>query len=1307
MRMDLLLRSKRLWLIAAGLFTLIAIGVSIPLRAAEFDVYSLQHASPQEARRLLRVLARDRADELHVVVDAETGELMIRGPQDLRDTARQFLSEFDRPETTAANPQADTAVLKEVVKSYSITADRSQAIVEHLQRSFDGRAKIATDSSGTKLIVVAQPSVHELIASQLNRQSAGTNTSSTPSRLRALEESLALPGDSPVQQASETRESDFRTNFTPTDLRRIATYQFQHRDAAEVRRIVERLLAGRLTPEGPSQLVFTSAAHQPATLTFSVEQNLCGIFAPEPLLTQFQQLLSSLDQPQPAPGEKLRMIPIRNVEPDKLQQAINAWRLRDRTRPTQDEDTQGAVWQLDSVVQQTAFQQGTAAGQGGFEVVPADPLDPNALRRPTSEVEIQSLPDLDVIILRGRDSDIEELTRIINEIERLSAETTPEIEVYYLQHVRGEALNKLVAQVLQDLTGNMQGRISITPLVKPNALLVIGWGEAVQAVRELISKLDRPVDPETEVKVFALRNAPAQQVVTTIQQFYSGRAGLAPLIEITADPRTNSVIVNASPRDLQEVDLLIQRLDAGESQAVNVVRTIRLQNSLATDIAQTMQAAVLAAQGQGNAPSAVLEMLLVDPHGERVVKSGLLNNLRITPDPRTNSLIVTGPRESMDLIETLIQQLDQNPAATAQIKVFEIVNSDATEMVLMLRTLFPAQIATSNVPQLPTAEGEGSLVPVRFSVDVRTNSIIATGSSSDLQIIEALLSRLDSEEAQQRINRVYRLRNSPAQFVAAAVNDFLRNERIVQTAAPGRQNPFQQIETEVVVVAEEITNSLIISASPRYFDEIFALVQELDEQPPQVLIQVILAEVELDNAHELGVELGLQDSVLFDRSLLGDLVTTTMTNSLSTPAGVVTTTNDVIQAASNTPGYNFNNFPLGNSGSDQSLANSGTVGGQSLSHFSLGRTNTELGYGGLVLSASSENVSVLIRALEQTRNVEILSRPQIMTLDNQPAFIQVGERVPRVTATNISQIGQVNTVELEDVGLILDVTPRISPEGMVVMNVNAIKSSLGSIADGIPVSFSADGTVLRSPRVNITAAETTVSATSGQTIVIGGLITKDNTSIERKVPWLGDIPIVGALFRYDTHMHNRKELLIILTPHVIRNRDDAEYHKQLEMARMSWCSADFFDLSASSAPPMIPGYTDEEGVPVIFPDQTPGVEWDLAPTYDDSSMHVPFGHDGAPSSVPTAPSTLPPNGADEPFFDLTTPVPNGAEPLPLPEDGSDNRVQPMSYQSDRSLDRDEQVRQTSSAPTAEASQTTSSTRRFWPLSSNSSRSSKN
>jgi type II secretory pathway component GspD/PulD (secretin) len=422
-----------------------------------------------------------------------------------------------------------------------------------------------------------------------------------------------------------------------------------------------------------------------------------------------------------------------------------------------------------------------------------------------------------------------------------------------------------------------------------------------------------------------------------------------------------------------------------------------------------------------------------------------------------------------------------------------------------------------------------------------------------------LLLRLDETDSQERVNEVYRLKNSPALDVANAVNNFLRSERVVNQAAPGRQNPFTQIESEVVVVPEPVGNALIISATPRYFEQIMELVEGLDAQPPQVMIQVILVEVELDNLHEFGVELGLQDSLLFDRSLLGSILT---------------------------PGYNFNNQPLGNANTPGSLATKSTVGGQALSHFSLGRTSTDTDFGGLVLSASSENVSVLLRAMNQSRNVEILSRPQIMTLDNQPAFIQVGQRVPRIVGTSINQVGQVNTVELENVGLILGVTPRISPEGMVVMDLDAEKSEVGPEIEGIPVSISSTGEVIRSPRVNITTAQTTVSSASGQTIVIGGLITTNNTTLSRRVPWLSDVPVLGNLFRFDGTKNSRKELLIILTPHVVRGPSEAEYIKQVETARMSWISCDTFNwMNTDTA---MVGQMDSSTIPTIYPDQTPG-----------------------------------------------------------------------------------------------------------------------
>ena len=174
----------------------------------------------------------------------------------------------------------------------------------------------------------------------------------------------------------------------------------------------------------------------------------------------------------------------------------------------------------------------------------------------------------------------------------------------------------------------------------------------------------------------------------------------------------------------------------------------------------------------------------------------------------------------------------------------------------------------------------------------------------------------------------------------------------------------------------------------------------------------------------------------------------------------------------------------------------------------MGRTS-ELGFGGLVLSASSKSINVLLRALQQNQRLEVLSRPQVMTIDNQPAFIQVGQKVPRITNVTINQIGQNNVVTLENVGLILGVTPRISPDGMVVMEIDAEKSEVAPEIEGIPISISATGAVMRSPRYNITTAQTTVSTASGETIVLGGLITKSEQRLNRRVPYLSDVPVLG------------------------------------------------------------------------------------------------------------------------------------------------------------------------------------------------------
>lgn len=824
-------------------------------------------------------------------------------------------------------------------------------------------------------------------------------------------------------------------------------------------------------------------------------------------------------------------------------------------------------------------------------------------------VEVQTLPDLDVIILRGRDQDLNQLSDIIEQLERISQETQPVVTTYQLQHAQSQAVAELIEQTSPELVGTRQGRVTVTALAKPNALLLIGWGDAVAAMLDLIRQLDTPVDPATQVEVFRLRSATAEDVQQTLTTFFADRQSLGPRITIAVDNRTNSLIVHASPRDLLEVRRIVQEVDSPTSGAVHQARVYQLRHTLAADLARTLQEAIVGAQSGDQ--SAILELPTLDPSGKQMLQSGTLDNVRITPNVRNNTLVISCPAESLELITELIRQLD-SPSARVQIKVFQIENSDAASLIETMRSLLPSQAGDTAGIQLPSGADESSLAPLRFSLEARSNSIIATGSEGDLRIVEALLSKLDQATTQQRKSNVYQLRNSPAVDVANAVNQFLQSKQQIESATPGEGNPFQELESEVVVVPEPIANKLILSATPRYFDEISQLIQKLDEQPPQVMIQVLIAEVALNNADEFGVELGLQDSVLFDRSLLGDLLTTTNTTQKSDNNGIVTATEEIIRSATNVPGFNFNSTqPLGNSGSNQALAGAGAVGGQALSNFAVGRGNDQLGFGGMVLSASSQNVSILIRALQESRRVRILSRPQVRTLDNQPAFIQVGQRVPRIVGSTVNTNGQSNSVTLENVGLILGVTPRISPDGTVVMEIDAEKSNLGPEAEGIPVAVSIDGTVIRSPRIDTTTAQTTVSAADGETIVLGGLITKSSEELHRQVPFLGDIPLLGSLFRYDGVRDRRTELLIILTPNVIRTSTDNERVRQAEIARMHWCAADVHAIQGDvgTLGPSDPNLLEWSATETVYPDLNPrGEPGGPAPVPDElepATVHEP------------------------------------------------------------------------------------------------------
>jgi general secretion pathway protein D len=1147
--------------------------------AVEQQAFAVQHIDLETAAaEARRAVAGDPGSV--VFADREAKRLLVQGTATQLATIKAAIARIDQPAPAAA-PQGDA-----YLRAYPVAAEkRATAATWAQQFQAPAGSRIGFDDRTGQLLVMGPESLHQFVASQL----AGTASAAQA-------------------QPATSATDNLRVLPAPTNnggLAPATRLQLNTVTGEQLHQRLEQLLSRQLpaTASADGQRIAFGAEMVPGAGVVVEASRLTGdvlISGDANQVRAWTSVLQAMDTPVAA-GGVTQLVATKPGSAAPVRQALDVIRQRSGGAMVTPRARAQMASMLFQAQEGAAPQDGAAAQPGTLpqpglvpeagqdaeddQAVAAVPFtgDPAEAGLDDAEgallgpVQVQFVEGLDIILIRGNKRDVERVMGIINRIEQVSAETVPSIEVYPLQNVESVAMARLLERVYSQVLGPRSGSLSITPLGKPNSLLLVGRPENVTTAIDLIKRIDVPVEPTTRFEVFPLQHAIAGDVKQLIDAYLEEEdedegtpAALQPQAMVVADFRTNSLFVNAGPRDMAEIAAMIRKVDVARGTAVDEVRIFPLKNALATELAEVLRDAVLAreegaTQEGGTAIAArvsALRFVTIDPENRRQLESGVLANIRITADAQANTLVITAPTDSMDLIAALIEQLDGVPNAEAEIKVFTIVNGDAVSLVEMLNGLFGT---TEDGNNAALAAGENSLVRLQFSVDQRTNSIIAAGSRADLAVVYAILLQLDASDTRQRRTEVYRLKNSPAEDVALALNEWLRTEREAEAAAELAISPFEQIEREVVIVPELVSNSLIVSATPRYFEEIAALVDELDERPAMVMIQVLIAEVRLNDTDEFGVELGLQDSLLFDRSAIDDFQTINTTTTSQTAGGAtVTTEQQTVINSSLAPGFNFNNQALGNNGSTNALQNAGNVAAQGLSNFALNRVNPDLGFGGFVFSASSNSVSTLLRALQESRRLEVLSRPQITALDNQQAIIQVGQRVPRVQGTSITTFGQQNTVVYEPVGIILQVRPRVSPDGMVVMEIQAEKSQVGSEAEGIPIFTGVDGSVVRAPRIDQITAYSTVAAASGQTIVLSGLLTKRTFDVHRSVPILSQIPLLGDLFRYDGVSEERTELLIILTPRVIRSELDAEMIKQVESARMSWVLCDVIRMHGPS-----------------------------------------------------------------------------------------------------------------------------------------------
>ena len=1197
------------------LLPLLLIGTSVLAQSSlppGYRAYPLRHRSAEKIAPQLRTMLSGVPGDTRVLVDTDTNRLVVQGAEQAQQLARQFVTALDQP----VNEPAASTKPASAFRAYQ-TGDSDPAAVAAKLRTQFRAARIEADPATGRVLVVAPEGTQRQIAA------------------------LFQP-DQPQPARAGTGHI----------LRNVSWRDFED----HLRRLWGTQVSFATTRGGEVASVTLTTANGPQTIMQIDRRANMVTFKGDPGVARvWRNLTSAIDKPLAA-NEASYLVSLRNADPAKVQRAVAL------AQPA----TTGADGQvtatiplnrnrLNQDVRTAMLQQGPAAA-GDQPAAPAadaaagQAIEPNPGTGLIGSVQIEFLEGLDAIIIRGRPQDVARVRQIIEDIERLSVETQPVVEIYPLLHVNSEALVTLVQDLYEEILSPRQGPVSIRALVEPNSVLLIGREESVKVVTNLLRKLDQPTQPSDRFEVFRLKFIAAADAETAIRNFFVNqpgsdtevRGGLGTRVQVSSDFRTNTLIVQASPRDMAEVRRLVDSLDVDEAESTAQVKVFKLKNSIAEELAEVLQSAIGSdaptqgqqqpgqggntTQGSSRLPSISLEFMMIDEAGGRLLRSGILADVQVNADANTNSLVVRAPAKSMELISALIEQLDQMPDAEAQLKVFTIMNGDATSLAATLQQIFGQDVTIGQgtggafgiafrQPQIQTATGGGdtSLVPLTFAVDIRTNSVIASGSSSDLEVVETLLLRLDEEGFTTNEVVVYRLKNNSSDFVAQAIQDYVTSQRTTlnQTVQAGLSTTLDTLLLQVTAISEPISNSVIVAASPRYMETIMQAIRDLDVRPPMVLVQCLIAEVFLGDVHEFGSELGIQDSLLFDR-------------------GVIDTNN-----TPSFPGFNFNNpnnannnnqitaLPLNIGLPNNNTVGAGTLAGQAVAGLGVGRTAAlGSGPGGLILSAASDSINLLVRALEEEGRLQVLSRPQVMALNNQPAFVQVGRDIARFSGSTATNTGVTQDVSDVPTGLILSIEPRINDDGVVVMTVDADKSEQGSLTDGTVLSDGSGGTFVVPP-INRTTAQTTISAKSGQTVVIGGLITKRDEMRSIGVPWLRDIPVAGHLFNFEARETIRTELLIILTPYIVAEDEDYEITKMMESQRMNWCLGDVISLDGERGLAGAGCLFCSDDVPVLYPDNDPtGTQFATEEHHHNHESHAP-----TPIALPNEHSQLLPPGA--------------------------------------------------------------------------------
>jgi len=449
--------------------------------------------------------------------------------------------------------------------------------------------------------------------------------------------------------------------------------------------------------------------------------------------------------------------------------------------------------------------------------------------------------------------------------------------------------------------------------------------------------------------------------------------------------------------------------------------------------------------------------------------------------PPSNSLVISDHAANIERLVKIIRRIDK--PSVDEIDIINLRNASATEVVRILNSLQQGGQGAANQAVL---SARPTLV-----ADERTNSILISGEPTARLRLLAVISHLDTPLESGGNTHVIYLHYADAlemREVLTGVSETIQQEQEGGNAAAAAPS------SPISIQADEATNALVITAPPEQFLALQDVIRKLDIRRAQVQIEAVIAEVSGQTAAALGVQWqSTQDTA--GSGVFGG-------TSFNSPTGLVP--------------------PIGQVAVNPALANSG--GGLALGFFD-GTTD--------VLGTEILNLGVLVNLINNDTSSNLLATPNLLTLDNEEAEIIVGQNVPFITGTQQTTGGLANpfqTIERQDVGLTLRVTPQINEGDSVKLDIFQETSSISNAA-----------TAASDIVTNTRSITTSVLVEDGSIVVLGGLIDDQLIESVQKIPVLGDIPVLGNLFRFRESVVTKTNTMVFLRPLIIRNEEHARY----------------------------------------------------------------------------------------------------------------------------------------------------------------------